>query len=240
MLQFMGSQRVGHDWATELNWTELIPWTDEFSRLQYVGSQRVRSTHTGHLQQLGSTDLKDSRMRSLRNHLFASQHSIQNLRTLIPILALCSSSRPCSPCFQGHSLCPGSSAATGAVSGSPPTCNILIYASLLLVFLSCSFWFLFLVILLRARHWPCRRKNSPCVSQMLPGLHLRPCKVAVLTPNQKTQSTSPASIHFSGWITCGDSGFPWPVNAFIHSPPPPAVCLQLWLPVDWPHLCPDL
>ena len=25
MLQFMGSQRVGHDWVTELNWTELIP-----------------------------------------------------------------------------------------------------------------------------------------------------------------------------------------------------------------------
>ena len=23
MLQSMGSQRVGHDWATELNWTEL-------------------------------------------------------------------------------------------------------------------------------------------------------------------------------------------------------------------------
>ena len=23
MLQFMGSQRVGHDWVTELNWTEL-------------------------------------------------------------------------------------------------------------------------------------------------------------------------------------------------------------------------
>ena len=23
MLQFIGSQRVGHDWATELNWTEL-------------------------------------------------------------------------------------------------------------------------------------------------------------------------------------------------------------------------
>ena len=27
MLQFMGLQRVGHDWATELNWTELI-WSD--------------------------------------------------------------------------------------------------------------------------------------------------------------------------------------------------------------------
>ena len=26
MLQFMGSQRVGHDWATELNWTELNVW----------------------------------------------------------------------------------------------------------------------------------------------------------------------------------------------------------------------
>ena len=24
MLRFMGSQRIGHDWATELNWTELI------------------------------------------------------------------------------------------------------------------------------------------------------------------------------------------------------------------------
>ena len=24
VLQFMGSQRVGHDWATELNWTELM------------------------------------------------------------------------------------------------------------------------------------------------------------------------------------------------------------------------
>ena len=25
VLGFMGSQRVGHDWATELNWTELMP-----------------------------------------------------------------------------------------------------------------------------------------------------------------------------------------------------------------------
>ena len=24
MLQFMGSQRVGHDWATELNWTKVV------------------------------------------------------------------------------------------------------------------------------------------------------------------------------------------------------------------------
>ena len=26
VLQFMGSQRVGHDWVTELNWTELADW----------------------------------------------------------------------------------------------------------------------------------------------------------------------------------------------------------------------
>ena len=28
MLRFMGSQRVGHDWATELNWTELNKYED--------------------------------------------------------------------------------------------------------------------------------------------------------------------------------------------------------------------
>ena len=27
MLRFIGSQRVGHDWATELNWTECLFWT---------------------------------------------------------------------------------------------------------------------------------------------------------------------------------------------------------------------
>ena len=26
MLQFMGSQRVGHDWVTELNWTDCVPY----------------------------------------------------------------------------------------------------------------------------------------------------------------------------------------------------------------------
>ena len=27
MLRFMGLQRIGHNWATELNWTE-YPWLD--------------------------------------------------------------------------------------------------------------------------------------------------------------------------------------------------------------------
>ena len=30
VLQFMGSQRVGHDWATKLNWTRLLKWILEF------------------------------------------------------------------------------------------------------------------------------------------------------------------------------------------------------------------
>ena len=58
VLGFMGLQRVGHDWATELNWTDAsnvekgmathsstlawkIPWTEEPGRLQSMGSQRV-------------------------------------------------------------------------------------------------------------------------------------------------------------------------------------------------------
>ena len=32
VLQFMGSQRVGHDWATELNWSHSSIWPREFHR----------------------------------------------------------------------------------------------------------------------------------------------------------------------------------------------------------------
>ena len=42
VLRFMGSQRVRHDWATELNWTELWNWTGRPGVLQFMGSQRVR------------------------------------------------------------------------------------------------------------------------------------------------------------------------------------------------------
>ena len=38
MLQFMGSQRVGHDWATELNWTELNSMTKPPTPLWQAGS----------------------------------------------------------------------------------------------------------------------------------------------------------------------------------------------------------
>ena len=52
MLRFMGSQRVGHDWATELNWTEekkdliskqlpfltclVVPWKTSFKSLVFI------------------------------------------------------------------------------------------------------------------------------------------------------------------------------------------------------------
>ena len=35
MLQFMGSQRVGHNWATELNWTELRERSLELETVSY-------------------------------------------------------------------------------------------------------------------------------------------------------------------------------------------------------------
>ena len=44
VLRFMGSQSVGHDWATELNWTELN-W---MSRLKYLGKKWcLNSTGSG-------------------------------------------------------------------------------------------------------------------------------------------------------------------------------------------------
>ena len=36
MLQFIGSQRIGHDWATELNWTELFIITYPLPNLEPV------------------------------------------------------------------------------------------------------------------------------------------------------------------------------------------------------------
>ena len=42
MLQFMGSQRVGHDWATELNWTD-VP-TVMLKKLKLNGSTKTYKT----------------------------------------------------------------------------------------------------------------------------------------------------------------------------------------------------
>ena len=42
MLRFMGLQRVGHDWATELNWTELKEGSD-LMRLKRLSSSSISS-----------------------------------------------------------------------------------------------------------------------------------------------------------------------------------------------------
>ena len=45
MLQFMGSQKVGHDWTTELNWTERLstePWlSSEWALLSCLSRQSL-------------------------------------------------------------------------------------------------------------------------------------------------------------------------------------------------------
>ena len=47
VLRFMGSQRVGHDWATELNWTELN-WTQGSNPCSLQGKCKVLTTdHQG-------------------------------------------------------------------------------------------------------------------------------------------------------------------------------------------------
>ena len=42
VLQFMGLQRVGHDWATELNWTELKAITSRI-RFQHMNYRRTQT-----------------------------------------------------------------------------------------------------------------------------------------------------------------------------------------------------
>ena len=51
VLQSMGSQRVGCDWVTELNWTE-IPWTEELGSLQSLGLHRVEDDWATELTQV--------------------------------------------------------------------------------------------------------------------------------------------------------------------------------------------
>ena len=45
--RFMGSQIVGHDWATELNWTELRPFRYDLNQLPYDYTVEVRTRFKG-------------------------------------------------------------------------------------------------------------------------------------------------------------------------------------------------
>ena len=47
MLQPRGSQRVGHDWATELNWTEELNHWEKTDRHGCTKTARERREHTG-------------------------------------------------------------------------------------------------------------------------------------------------------------------------------------------------
>ena len=65
VLQFMGSQRVRHDWATELNWihTEMLPrfWQEVWKHWKFLNSSWRRN---GHLKwpELDSTTINMARM----------------------------------------------------------------------------------------------------------------------------------------------------------------------------------
>ena len=46
VLQSMGSQRVGHDWATKLNWTELVPGSSFCLKSSYILACRYHEAST--------------------------------------------------------------------------------------------------------------------------------------------------------------------------------------------------
>ena len=58
VLQFMGSQRVGHDWATEVNWTEVFRISKEERSWGIIWSKvftsHIRTKRSRDLQWLGS------------------------------------------------------------------------------------------------------------------------------------------------------------------------------------------
>ena len=47
VLQFTGSQRMGHDWATELNWTERYIWSHEIKRSLLLGRKAMTNLNSG-------------------------------------------------------------------------------------------------------------------------------------------------------------------------------------------------
>ena len=64
MLQFMGSQRVGHDWATELYWTEL---NNEKSERE-IKEAILFTTATKWFKYLGINLLKETKELYIENH----------------------------------------------------------------------------------------------------------------------------------------------------------------------------
>ena len=84
VLRFMGSQRVGHDWATELNWTEPFPSSEDLSKpgikleSPELQADSLWSEPPGKPEDLGGPDLW------LETKRLADQHHFRDIETLIP------------------------------------------------------------------------------------------------------------------------------------------------------------
>ena len=94
MLQFMGSQRVGHDWATELNWTDSLlslpatlfcicyvascPWKQEYP----LGECRPLEAHGVSTQGLSRASHSEGPWASSQKLLRDSAKSLQSCLTL--------------------------------------------------------------------------------------------------------------------------------------------------------------
>ena len=84
LLRFMGAQRVGHDWATELNWTEPFPSSEDLPnpgiKLESPELQAYSlwSEPPGKPEDLGGPDLW------LETKRLADQHHFRDIETLIP------------------------------------------------------------------------------------------------------------------------------------------------------------
>ena len=74
VLHFMGLQRVGHDWAAELNWTELTQWT-------WVWANSRRYWRTRKPSMLQSTGLRRVRHELVteQQHYFTAQKKIAGI-----------------------------------------------------------------------------------------------------------------------------------------------------------------
>ena len=83
MLRFMGSQRVGHDWATELNWRENQNWIEWFLHKKQLRKQALTYTytHTHTPKATLSAQLLRFEKKSLPSSLtFNSQFLLEKLR----------------------------------------------------------------------------------------------------------------------------------------------------------------
>ena len=88
-LRFIGSQRVGHDWATELNWTDLMLKL----KLQYFGHLMWRADSLAKSLMLGKIEVRSRsgrhRMRWLGSITGSMGMSLSKLWEMVKLEAWC-------------------------------------------------------------------------------------------------------------------------------------------------------